>query len=203
MTRIGTSHFKTAGDAYRYYRKQDSAFTMGDAMHKIKAGEISIGPPEIPTGTELGCDDDGRYFIDEITAWEKRKLRRARERTQEQRIMSNEAQRLREPTPATRAQLVNRSIKAAGGYPAPKGFKVVGYDFTQPKQTASLTILRTHWRIRVQVSRAGAHHMTGRVYTRLIARGRSFNEALEYAVERVKVLREKRRVAEWSGPSIG
>lgn len=163
--RIGTAHFETAGAAYRYYRKQDSTFTMADAMAKIKAGEIAIGRPDIPTGTELGCDDDGRYFIDELSKAERR------------------PGHVVTPQGATQAQLVERGIKAAGGYVPPRGYRLLGFTHAQPKQTASLVTLRTQWTVYAQISRMYAHHLTGRVYVRVLGRGDTLDAALAMAIK--------------------
>ncbi len=89
------------------------------------------------------------------------------------------------PKTATRGQLVTRGIKAAGGYPAPKGFRVVGYDWGRQPDGP-----RAGFVIRAQVSRTYAHHMTGRVYNRVIAKGHTFEAALEAAIARCKKAKE-------------
>lgn len=162
--RIGTHHFKSLHAAAVYYTKQ--GISIIDVQRKLATDEIAIGPPLLAEGT-LGCDTDGRYWItDEL-----------------------KPQYSLPPESATKGQLVARSIKAAGGYPPAKGWRVIGYDYTAPKQTASHVTLRTKWTVRAQVSRSGAHHMTGKVYTRILGRGATLEIALEKAIEKCKAMR--------------
>jgi hypothetical protein len=58
-TRWGTAHFDTVNSASAYYYRYGES-----AAEKIAAGEIHIGPPEVPPGHSLHLDrSEGRYWI--------------------------------------------------------------------------------------------------------------------------------------------
>lgn len=66
MTIIGTSHFRTAISAMRYYRDYYADFdeTSREVDRKISAGEIHIGPPSVKPGQRLTMiDNHTRYAI--------------------------------------------------------------------------------------------------------------------------------------------
>lgn len=122
--------------------------------------------------------------------WPAKERRPVRERTaSEQRYEAARAK----PEGATAAQLITRGIKAAGGYPVAKGWHVVGYAHTVPKTTGSLVTMRKDYRIFVNVQRTGAHHLSGRVYSRLIAKGDTLDAALAKAITKVKKMQDLRR----------
>lgn len=177
--RIGTHHFKSIERAYDYYWRM--GVSHADVREKLAADEIAIGPPLIVQVTQaatVGLDADGRYYIEESPHHERRPQPQAK---------ASDAN----PQGAPRTTLVVRGIKAAGGYLPPKGFKVVGYSYSGPSTTASLVSMRRGYKIYAQVSRDGAHHLTGRVYERVIAKGSTFEQALDNAVTKVKQQRAK------------
>lgn len=184
--RIGTHHFRDMGSAFNYYLRQ--GLEHSDVRAKLIADEIAIGPPlivQVAQGTTVGLDADGRYYIEESPHNTKSPEQICDDA--QRRVM----QRIKDKHGATRGQLVTRSIKAVGGYPPAKGYRIVGYDYTTPNLTASLVSMRSHYTIRVQVARTGADHLAGKVYTRWIAKGSTFEQALDNAVTKVKQQRAK------------
>lgn len=92
-----------------------------------------------------------------------------------------------EPRGATRGQLVHRAMKAAGGFPAPKGYRTVGYSLHITRDVGGAAV----YKIVADITRTYSHHMTGKVYERVIAKGLTFEQTLAKASERIKTLREK------------
>lgn len=133
----------------------------------------------------LAILERARALLKDNAFWPKSECKPIRSHTQEQ----------HKPEGATMGQLVERGIKAAGGYPCAKGWKVIGYSHSVPKTTGSLVTLRKDYRIFANVSRIGAHHMTGRVYSRLIARGNTMDKALAKAIAKVRKMRASRKAA--------
>lgn len=184
--RIGTHHFKSIERAYDYYWRMGVSHP--DVREKLAADEIAIGPPlivHVTQGAIVGLDADGRYYIEESPHHTKSPEQICDD------AQRSVMQRIKDKHGATRGQLVTRSIKAVGGYPPAKGYRIVGYDYTTPNRTASLVSMRSHYTIRVQVARTGADHLAGKVYTRWIAKGSTFEQALDNAITKVKQLRAK------------
>lgn len=204
--RIGTNHFKNATAAVMYYRAQgfeDAVRAVRDARAR---GDIALGPPLLCEAGRVRLDSDNRYYIVEadkephaitclwchvrFPAMEAYKAHQIPDPTNARVWTCAKAKAPDAPQGATRGQLVNRSLKAAGGFPAAKGWRVMGYSWGTRRYDVE-SGGRKEYRITAQVSRAGAHHLTGRVYDRVIAKGPTFQAALEAAVKRIHALRSK------------
>ena len=60
MTRIGTNHFATIGQANAYYFNM--GFSFEDVQEKLRVKEIEIGKPKAEG--KILIDKDGRYHIE-------------------------------------------------------------------------------------------------------------------------------------------
>lgn len=58
---VGTSCFKTMAALRKYYKSQE--YDLEAIKEKVATGQASVGPPDCGPGDTLGCDQDGRYFI--------------------------------------------------------------------------------------------------------------------------------------------
>jgi len=64
---IGTSNFPSSAAAYRYYKSQDSDFTLPELNKLIDEKSISIGRPKAKNALEVVrlCEKEERYYIDQ------------------------------------------------------------------------------------------------------------------------------------------
>ena len=69
---IGTSHFMSFEAAMRYYAAYEGitrmtpknrAYMRDIVQHKLDAGEIHMGRPEVKAGERVSINEEGRYLL--------------------------------------------------------------------------------------------------------------------------------------------